>query len=328
MSRFLIATTPVIGHVRPAIPMVEALLKRGHEVGWYTGQRFREKIEATGARFWPMQKAYDFDARNMNAAFPGRGDLKGISQLKFDIKHVFTDDGPKQADDLHQILVDFPADVLLSNSAFAGAGYIQQETGVRWAVYGTTALTSQSVDTAPFGLVLPPNDSKLGRLRNRSLNWLIRKIVMRDVQRYFEASARTRNHQFGLFFMNATLALCDLYLQPTVPEFEYPRSDLPKTVHFVGASVPKPDPSYQPPEWWDDLKSGRPVVHVTQGTIEMDFSRLLIPTLQALAEEELLVVATTGNKPKESLQLNDHGSLPENARLETFIPHAHLLPHT
>ena len=325
MSRFLIATTPVIGHVRPAIPMVHELVKRGHDVCWYTGQRFREKIEAIGAHFLPMQQAYDFDDRNMNAAFPGRSALKGLSQIKFDMKHVFADDAPKQGQDLHHILQDFPVDVFLSNSVFAGAAYIHQETDLPWAVYGTTPLTSQSVDTAPFGLALPPNDTTLGRLRNRLLNWFIREIVMRDVQRYAEALARKRNYQLDTFFLDRTITCCDLYLQPTVPEFEYPRRDLPPTVHFIGASVPPPDPLYEPPEWWDDLKSGRPVVHVTQGTIEMDFSRLLIPTLQGLAEEELLLVATTGNKPKESLALP---SLPDNARLETFIPHAHLLPHT
>jgi UDP:flavonoid glycosyltransferase YjiC (YdhE family) len=50
---------------------------------------------------------------------------------------------------------------------------------------------------------------------------------------------------------------------------------------------------------------------------------LLAPTLRALADEDVLVVATTGGKPVESL---GPVSLPANARVERFIPHAHLLP--
>ena len=37
-----------------------------------------------------------------------------------------------------------------------------------------------------------------------------------------------------------------------------------------------------------------PVVHVTQGTIRPDPSELLLPTMEALADEDVLVVATTG----------------------------------
>jgi hypothetical protein len=29
-----------------------------------------------------------------------------------------------------------------------------------------------------------------------------------------------------------------LYLQPSVPSFEYPRTDLPENLHFIGSSIP------------------------------------------------------------------------------------------
>lgn len=39
----------------------------------------------------------------------------------------------------------------------------------------------------------------------------------------------------------------------------------------------------------------RPVVHVTQGTIaNKDFGQLIAPTLRALADEDVLVVVSTG----------------------------------
>jgi UDP:flavonoid glycosyltransferase YjiC (YdhE family) len=51
---------------------------------------------------------------------------------------------------------------------------------------------------------------------------------------------------------------------------------------------------------------------------------LIVPTLQALADEDVLVVAAIGGQPIETIKLNP---LPENARIEQFIPYYHLLPH-
>ena len=50
MARFLITTMPFVGHVNPGLPVASRLIERGHEVRWYTGRRFRERVEATGAR--------------------------------------------------------------------------------------------------------------------------------------------------------------------------------------------------------------------------------------------------------------------------------------
>jgi UDP:flavonoid glycosyltransferase YjiC (YdhE family) len=74
------------------------------------------------------------------------------------------------------------------------------------------------------------------------------------------------------------------------------------------------------PSWWSELEEGRPVVHVTQGTVATDITELVLPTIQALADEDVLVVVTT----PESDGL---GALPSNVRLERMLPHSLLLPH-
>ena len=87
----------------------------------------------------------------------------------------------------------------------------------------------------------------------------------------------------------------DAYLQATVVGFEYPRPNLPDSVQFVGPLLPLPASVFSPPGWWDELGRGRPVVHITQGTLDnADLHRLLIPAGEALGGEDLLVVATTG----------------------------------
>ena len=115
-----------------------------------------------------------------------------------------------------------------------------------------------------------------------------------------------------------------LHLVGSVPEFEYPRRDLPDRVHFVGPLLGNIATEFTPPDWWEELQGDLPVVHVTQGTITTDPERLIVPTLQALASENVLVVATIFDRSLESI-LPD--GIPTNARIASFIPHPQLLPH-
>jgi len=117
------------------------------------------------------------------------------------------------------------------------------------------------------------------------------------------------------------VANSDMLLQFTVPEFEYPRPTLPDTVRFVGPMTRTAPSSTPLPDWWGDL-DGRRVVHVSQGTVaNSDFTELIIPTMQALADDDVLVVASTGGRPVESL-----GILPANARAAEYLPYDALFP--
>jgi UDP:flavonoid glycosyltransferase YjiC (YdhE family) len=79
---------------------------------------------------------------------------------------------------------------------------------------------------------------------------------------------------------------------------------------------------WTPPQWWDELGS-RPVVAVTQGTLSNhDLSFLIEPTLTALADDDVLVVAALGGAPVES----GTATAPANARVESFVPFDRLLP--
>jgi UDP:flavonoid glycosyltransferase YjiC (YdhE family) len=326
MARFLIGTIPLVGHVNPALPIARQLVERGHEVWWYTGKALQSKVEATGARFIPIRTGLDFsDPKNIPDSFlEKRKNLKGLAQFKFDFKYFFADSAFGQVKDFTDILREFPADVLLSDVCFLGAAWVHEKGGPPWATFGITALGIASSETAPFGLGMQPDASALGRLRNSCLNWVFERGLFRDVTDYINtvrANLGLPPEQNGFF--NALVSPY-LYLQGTVPAFEYPRSNLPPQVHFIGPYLPEAPADFTPPVWWNDLKNGKPVIHVTQGTVATEADDLIVPTLQALADEDVLVVAATGGKPIESIQL---APLPTNARIEQFIPYYHLLPH-
>jgi UDP:flavonoid glycosyltransferase YjiC (YdhE family) len=180
-----------------------------------------------------------------------------------------------------------------------------------------------SRDTAPSGLGMPPSSTTLGRLRNRTLNLLSQKVLLRQSQ---NAANHLLNHlnsrELPVFLLDSGL-LADRCIAPTVPEFDYPRSDLPAHVRHVGAVNPPPSNGYRLPSWWAELDGDRPVVHVTQGTIDnADLGRVVEPTIEALAGEDVVVVATTGGRELSQLKVR----LPVNTFVAEYIPHDVLLP--
>lgn len=330
MARFLVGTMPIIGHVNPGIPIVRKLVERGHEVWWYTGKAFQNKVESTGARYIAIRGVGDYsDLNTIPEWFKQKQEsLDGLELLKFYLKYAFIDSGIVQLKDFSEILQEFPADIILADSYFIGASWVSQKLGIPWAAFGSSGLTFQSRDTAPFGLGMTPDTSIFGRIRNRSLNWLFNQVLLKDVTVYLDKvrsdiGLQPKNQSF----FDAILSPF-LYLQGTVSMFEYPRSDLPAQVHFIGPLLPEPPNNFTPPSWWEELKINRPVIHVTQGTVSTEVNDLIIPTIQGLADENILLVVTTGGQPIESLtQSSKLAKIPENVRIEPFISHHYLLPH-
>jgi UDP:flavonoid glycosyltransferase YjiC (YdhE family) len=274
MARFLIATIPVIGHVSPMLPIAQTLISRGHKVWWYTGAFFQERIAAIGAQFVPMHEGFDYSiAENVPAELSAqRQKLRGLAQLKFDLEHFFIKAAIGNAKDLLSLLERFPADAIVADSFFVAAAWVHERTSIPWAQLGISALTLPSRDTTPFGLGLKPDASLLGRLRNRVLYELLQTVVFRSLYPCV-------NEARALVSLGSTNTLLFdvlspyLYLAGTVPGFEYPRSDLPPQVHFIGPLLPKVMTNFTPPSWWSDLNQEIPVIHVTQGTVATDLGR-------------------------------------------------------
>jgi MGT family glycosyltransferase len=324
MSRFLIATLPADGHLSPLLPLARELTARGHDVFWHTGPKYRAKVEATGAAYLPLIDAWDIDAGNLDAQFPGRADTHGLARFKFDMREIFIKMVPDQIADLQRHVANVQPDLLVVEPGCgAAAAAVHARCGLPWVTFGIGALMMKSVDTAPFGIGLKPMNGPLARVRNRVLNALIERTVFRTVEGDYRAMARAIGlapNPDGLFA--ATLSPY-LYVHPSVPSFEYPRSDLPAQVEFAGPHLPAAPADMELPSWWGAmLEDDRPVVLVTQGTVATDPHELLLPTLEALRDEPVQVVAVTGGPDPELLP-----PAPANARVARYVPFAALMPH-
>jgi MGT family glycosyltransferase len=325
MARILFASHPGSGHVRPGLPIARELVERGHEVVWYTSDRFARIIERTGARHVGFTAGLDYDEADLDATFPERSSVKaGIPQLKFDIRSLFIDTIPGQLADLRALADAEPFDAVVVESICLTGAFLAEERGLPWAVYGIVPLTARSVDCAPTGLGLTPMRGPLNRVRNTALNTFVEKVAFAGEQKRFaEVRAEVGLPTTSTFFLSYPQEHAPVFIQGTIPELEYPRRDLPANVRFVGAFQPEAAGARDLPSWWDDLRGDRPVVLVTQGTVKVDPSFLLEPAIEALADTDMLVVGTTGGADPSTIRGHDAA----NVRLEPFIPFADLLPH-
>jgi len=325
MSSLLLCSTPVHGHVTPLLAVARHLVAGGHRVRFLTGRRYRDAVEATGAEWLGLPDDADYDDTDMNASFPGRVGRKGPDGIRWDMREIFLKPAPAQLAAVDAAIAAEPVDAVIVETMFVGSLLFLVREGPRppLITLGIVPLGVRSRDTAPFGLGVLPMPGALGRLRNKVLGFVAGNIIFGPVQKDAVAIAKqTTGADLTVPFLE-TSALADALVQFTVPTFEYPRSDLPQHVRFVGPVSRTTASSTPLPDWWGDLGSGTPIVHVTQGTVaNADFADLIDPTIDALAGDDVLVVVSTGGRPVPE---RDY---PANVRIAPYLPYDKLLPLT
>lgn len=327
MTTFLLCANPLYGHVSPMLAIGRDLSARGDRVIVLTGSRFRETTLAAGLEFRPFHGAADLDERDPASFIPDAHRYRGIGLSQYQIESTFLRPIPDQWRALAAVLAAEPVDAVLIDSLFAGAlPLLQRPAADRPPVFaiGIGPLAQLSVDTPPFNSGVRMASGPLARLRNRALNRAARHVLFAHAQRLATRMLLDAGGQKPAGFVIDFSRLPDRYLQLGPREFEFERRDLSPNIRFVGALPPARVPGAPAPlpEWWGELADGRPVVHVTQGTLDNhDPSLVIRPTIDALADLDVHLVISTGRAPTAPV-----GRLPANARIAEFLPYDRLLP--
>jgi UDP:flavonoid glycosyltransferase YjiC (YdhE family) len=324
----LIASTPLMGHLNPLLAIGRTLISEGHEVVGLSASVMRDSIERIGAEFRAFPAGADLDLRDRDALFPEWKKLRpGPELLRFALEHVFVDPIKAQHEGLRQVLREFPADVVIGDNFLFGA--LPMLLGPRArrpaiVLCGTMLLHCDRDDGAPHFVGLPPAINNTQRKEYAAIAKEQDRVVYDAVKRHLNSClAGLGVEPLSIDLWHALVTLPDAYLQLTVPSFEFPRRDLPPSVHFVGTPLIIPNQAPLPP-WAHELDGSRKVVLVTQGTVSnFDFGQLVVPTLAALANDsDVLVVVTTGGRSLDAIP----GLVPANTRLATYLPFEWLLP--
>src|SRR5258707_5823712 len=318
----LLVSTPVMGHLNPLLSVGRILVSDGHEVVGLSSTYLHDRIEAIGATFRGFLPDADFDIRNASERF---AELKatppGPKLLRMILERAFVDFMLPQYQSIKEVMREVPFDIIIGDHLMLGVlplllGPRSKRPPV--ALLGTTYLLSRRDDGAPNDAGIPPASSESQREEYADLFQAFEKAVFAPVGEYLN------NHlaEIGVAplrrnLYDAMVELPDAYLQLTVPRFELPRRQPTSSVHFVGPLPITPHQAPLPP-WAQELDGSRKVVLVTQGTLTNDdFSELVLPTLEALANEpDIIVVVTMGGRPVESLR----GPLPDNVRVAQYLP--------
>jgi len=325
-KKILFASMPAEGHVNPLTGLAKYLQAQGCDVRWYTGFSYAPKMAKLGIPLFPFRKAVEVTGENLEELFPAREKIKGqVKKLVYDMIHVFIRQAPKFIDDMQDIRKDFPFDVVVAECTFTAIPIIKKVLKVPVIGIGIVPLTETSRDLPPMGLGMTPSNTFTGRLKQRFLRFFTNEVLFRKANAaiYEILDSYGIPHNRSNVFDIAVKA-SDLYLQSGTPGFEYRRSDMGKNIRFIGSLLPYSSGKKLTP--WQDarLKQYQTVVLVTQGTVEKDVEKLLVPSLEAFKDTNTLVICTTGGSQTEELKKR----FPQrNLIIEDFIPFDNVMPY-
>jgi MGT family glycosyltransferase len=323
-KKILFANFPADGHFNPLTGLAVHLQSLGCDVRWYTSTKYAEKIRSMQILHYPFKKAMDISA--LENVFPEREKIKGtVAKLSFDIIHAFILRGPEYYADIIDIYKTFPFDVLVADCAFTGIPFVADKMEIPVISIGVLPLPETSKDLAPPGLGMTPSYTFLGKLKQRVLRYVANKVLFKKpnkVMREMFMAYGMDHLNVGVF--DVLIRKSTLVLQSGTPGFEYYRSDLGRNVRFIGSLLPYSS-GKKKAQWFDQrLTEYEKIVVVTQGTVEKNIEKLIVPTLEAFKGSNILVIATTGGSGTEELRKRFPHT---NLILEDYIPFGDIMPY-
>ncbi|MGN6490524.1 MAG: glycosyltransferase [Agriterribacter sp.] len=324
--KILFANFPADGHFNPLTGLAVHLREAGHEVRWYTSNTFTTKLQKLGIVHYPFKKAVDVAGNDFDATFPGRKKCRTqISKLKFDMIHAFILRGPEYYEDIKAIREEYPFDMVIADCAFPGVPFIKELMTVPVLAIGVLPLNETSRDLPPAGLGIEPSYTYWGKRKQAVLRWVTNRFIFGEPNKVMRKTLAAHGIDDGGYnVFELLIKKSDMLLQSGTPGFEYYRSDLSGNIKFIGALLPHTAPRQQRGWYNEKLKHYSKVVLVTQGTVEKDINKLLVPTLEAFKNSDTLVIATTGGTDTAILKQRYPQ---DNFIIEDYIPFNDVMPY-
>lgn len=325
-KKILFANFPADGHFNPLTGLAVYLKNMGADVRWYSSMNYAEKLKKLQIPQYRFQKAIDVEGNNFDKFFPERTKKKTqISKLKFDIIHAFILRGPEYYADIIGIYKEFRFDLVVADCAFTGIPFIKDLMNIPVVSVGVFPLTETSKDLPPSGLGMEPSHTWIGKIKQALLRTISNRFIFSEPNKVmYELFESYKIPHNGESLFDMMISKSSVLLQSGTPGFEYKRSDMSSNIRFIGALLPYTS-GKTTATWFDKrLNQYERVFIVTQGTVEKDIEKLLVPTLEAFKDSNNLVICTTGGTGTQELRKR----FPQdNLIIEDFIPFGDIMPY-
>jgi len=306
MARILCYTSPGRGHLFPAVPILLELQRRGHDVVLLTLRDEVARVASTGLRVRAISAAIE------DIPHDDWGSSSPVAALDRAVR-VFVARAAHEISDLQEAIAAERPDALLVDFNCWGAASVAERSGLPWALFLPYFLPWRLPGVPPFGPGLAPRHDLLGRVRDRLVGALLGRVLDRNLP--LLNALRRRMELSPLRHMNAFGRTAPRILYFTAEPFEYRCPERPENVVMIGPT------SWEPPSTLPEsiARVDRPVVLVTCSTEYQADGVVVSAALEALAGEEVFVVATTASADPATFRV------PGNAVVERFVPHGPLL---
>jgi len=232
--------------------------------------------------------------------------------------------GPEFLQDVQEIHQTFPFDLLIADICFTGIPFIKEKLQKPVISIGIIPLVEKSKDTAPVGLGLTPATTALGKKGYVWLQKIMDTYLLKqpnDLLRQLLANKGITSKGSNPF--EIAIEKSTLVLQSGTPGFEYYRRDISKHIHFIGPILPHSKKSEKELNFRHKLGLFKNTILVTQGTLENNNTKIIIPTLEAFKNTETLVIVTTAGNDTEALR-KQYPNV--NCVIEDYIPFDQVMP--
>ena len=287
--RILWFCIPAYGHTNPTIEVVRELVRRGHEVRYYSFEEFREKIEGAGADFISCD-AYlpALDAKSERK-------LREVSTTEMSVQsfRITAILDPIISQDMES----WQPDVLVTDSACFWGKLTAIKFNLPWVCSTTTFafnkdsaqyMQQSASEIADMVLGLPRMNREIRKLRG--LGYHVKNVL--DI-------VQNKPDDNTIVYTSRTFQPC----AETFDEIHY---------CFVGPSVREVEPRE---------KAGRPLVFASLGTVINDRPGFYRTLIEALHDEDVDLLISCGKAFDPTVL----GELPANVRVEHYVDQMEVL---
>lgn len=284
MAKIAFFSIPAFGHTNPTLGLVRELRARGHQVSYYSYEKFRSRIEGAGARF--------------------------ISCDGFDAQLAL------KPEDGARIALDpaFSVHVLVETTLALDAMVCREMEKERpdcvvadsMAVWGKAAAMKLNIPFVSSTTTFAFNRQS-AKIMRQSLRQAMKLLISmpgirRDVRRLQKLGYPIKS--FLQLISNDRDTETIVY---TSPEFQPCAESFSEKYAFVGPLVIPPESSFR--------KKGKKLIYVSMGTVNNDMLELYSNCIKAFGNTETELLISAG----ESVDISSLGPLPENVRVERWV---------